>query len=305
MKLAGHVKLHRKLKENPIWTQLSPAVLKVFVYFITEANWKPEPAYDGAQQITIPVGSFVTSYQQVSQDCALSLQQVRDAFVHLEKLGVSTYRRTPRHTVVTVKNYGRYNSTEDERNTAENRQGVPEHSRNIAGTESEHSPAHKHTGNSDNSSQINNHVGSNTRPLKEQEVKKGRIEEPPPTPSPSVAVMPAQAGRAETDLFAVFWEVFVRAGKPLNDRDKEKALRKWLCYDEPEQLRIIEWVMRQALTVWRDPHHTPSPYNALESNGWTRKAEPRSIPTADEKDLEAIRLFRERQRHGKRTDNGN
>ncbi len=90
----GFVWLHRRLLENPIWTQLSPAVLKVAIYFLLRANYRPTQWYDGKQSVQIPVGAFITSYGRVAKDCKLSIQQVRDAFTHLFGTQFATYRRT-------------------------------------------------------------------------------------------------------------------------------------------------------------------------------------------------------------------
>lgn len=118
----GHVRIHRKLQGHPIWTQLSPAVLKVFMYFVMQANWKPSSWYDGHTQISLPPGSFITSYGKVRLDTHLTTQQIRDAFAHLESLQIATYRRTHRYTIVTVSNYSRYQFSEDTENTLENNQ---------------------------------------------------------------------------------------------------------------------------------------------------------------------------------------
>jgi hypothetical protein len=43
--LSGYIKRYRKLRENPIWTQCVPAVLKVAIYFLLRANHKPRQLY--------------------------------------------------------------------------------------------------------------------------------------------------------------------------------------------------------------------------------------------------------------------
>ena len=118
--LNGYVRLHRRLLQNPIWTQLTPAVLKVAVYFLLRANYKSVEWYDGARTETIPAGSFVTSYASAAAACSLSVQQVRDAFAHLKRTHFATYRRTPRWTLVTVVNWATYQTTANDENTPEN-----------------------------------------------------------------------------------------------------------------------------------------------------------------------------------------
>ena len=82
--LGGYVRLYRRILQNPIWTQLAPAVLKVAFYFIARANWKPAQWYDGTATVLVPTGSFITSYGSAAEACRLSVQQIRDAFAHLE-----------------------------------------------------------------------------------------------------------------------------------------------------------------------------------------------------------------------------
>ena len=128
--IIGYVRLYRRLLQNPIWTQLSAAVLKVAMYFLLKANYRPGQWYDGAQTVAIPPGCFVTSYASAAAACGLSMQQIRDAFAHLERTQFATYRRTPRWTLVTVVNWASYQAIADDENTAENtnrnRQGTPD-----------------------------------------------------------------------------------------------------------------------------------------------------------------------------------
>jgi hypothetical protein len=142
--LNGYVRLHRKLLRNPIWTQLSPAVLKVAVHFLLRANYKAGEWYDGTQPVTIPAGSFVTSYGTMVAECHLSQQQIRDAFAHLKRTHFATYRRTPRWTLVTVVNWATYQASTDEENTVgntdRNRQRTPDKEKKKKTTKTSASP---------------------------------------------------------------------------------------------------------------------------------------------------------------------
>jgi hypothetical protein len=100
------------------------------MYFLLKANYKPIEWYDGLRQVPIPAGSFITSYATAATECSLSVQQIRDAFAHLERTQFATYRRTHRWTLVTVVNWAAYQAIADEENTVENtnstRQGTPD-----------------------------------------------------------------------------------------------------------------------------------------------------------------------------------
>lgn len=135
---AGFVKVFRKLLENPIWTQLAPAVGKVAIHFLLRANYKPSQWYDGTRTTEIPAGSFITSYHSMARECNISVQQTRDAFLHLARTQFATYRATHRWTMVTVLNWSTYQAGQDDentlkntlenkrKNTPENRQGTPD-----------------------------------------------------------------------------------------------------------------------------------------------------------------------------------
>jgi hypothetical protein len=110
----GYVRLFRKMLQNPIWTQLAPAVAKVAVYFLLRANYKPAHWYDGYRQAEIPAGSFITSYARTADACNLSIQQVRDAFAHLFRTHFATYTRTKHWTLVTVLNWPIYQASDGE-----------------------------------------------------------------------------------------------------------------------------------------------------------------------------------------------
>jgi hypothetical protein len=115
----GYVRLHRKLLNSTIWTRLSPAVLKVAIYFLLKANWKRTDWYNGRRQVLVPRGAFVTSYARVAGKCRLTLKHVRSAFKHLEQLKFASYGRDPFWTMVTVSNYNDYQAENDGLNPSE------------------------------------------------------------------------------------------------------------------------------------------------------------------------------------------
>src|SRR5215510_10731848 len=101
----GYVRIYPKLIENPIWTQLAPAALKVMLACILRANWKTSTWYDGRAQVEISRGSFITSYAKMAEFCNLSAKQVRSALSHLERLQFVACSRAQRWTLVSVIKY--------------------------------------------------------------------------------------------------------------------------------------------------------------------------------------------------------
>jgi hypothetical protein len=120
----GWVRLYRALMDHPVWTQLSPVVLKVAVHFLLTANYKPGEWYDGARMVSVPAGSFITSNDKMAIACRLSVQQIRGAFDHLERTQFATYLRTHRWTLVTIKNWDTYQTAAEDGNTPDNSFGT-------------------------------------------------------------------------------------------------------------------------------------------------------------------------------------
>jgi hypothetical protein len=105
----------------------------------------------------------------------------------------------------------------------------------------------------------------------------GARPEPPKTAAHLPQTKLEKSQTPNGDLFLVYWELFIRAGKALCDRDKELSLRTWLNYELPEQERIIRWTAEQMRDKWSSEAYTPLPQNNLRNKGWLRVTEGRSI----------------------------
>lgn len=113
----GFIKLYRKVKDNPVWAQCSPAVWKVFCACLLDANWAHRQWFDGANLVTLPPGSLVTSINSLSASANVTRQQVRDALDWLAKLQITTQRRTHRYTIITFTNWSTYQLADADENT--------------------------------------------------------------------------------------------------------------------------------------------------------------------------------------------
>ena len=110
-----YVKISRKILEWEWYTDINTKVL--FLHILLKANWK-----DGRfQGIEVPRGSLVTSYQSLADETGLTIRNVRTAIKHLKKTGEVTVNRHAKFSVITVKNYNQY-QTSDKQVTV-NRQG--------------------------------------------------------------------------------------------------------------------------------------------------------------------------------------
>ena len=101
-----YVKISRKILEWEWYTDANTKVL--FLHILLKANWK-----DGRfQGVEVPRGSFVTSLQNLAAETGLTVRNVRTALKHLENTGEVTSNRHAKFSVITVKNYDRYQSSD-------------------------------------------------------------------------------------------------------------------------------------------------------------------------------------------------
>lgn len=101
-----YVKISRKILEWEWYTDANTKVL--FLHILLKANWK-----DGRfQGVEVPRGSFVTSLQNLAAETGLTVRNVRTALKHLENTGEVTSNRHVKFSVITVKNYDRYQSSD-------------------------------------------------------------------------------------------------------------------------------------------------------------------------------------------------
>jgi len=95
----GFIKLRRGLLD---WDYIDePNVLSLFVICILKANHKPQKW----RGIDIGIGEFVSSYEKLSIESGLTVQQVRTAVNKLKKTGDLTSKATNKYTLFKVVKY--------------------------------------------------------------------------------------------------------------------------------------------------------------------------------------------------------
>lgn len=99
-----YVKISRKILEWEWYTDINTKVL--FLHILLKANWK-QGRFQGTE---VPRGSFVTSQQNLALETGLTLKNVRTALKHLENTGEVAVNRHPKFSVITIKNYDKYQS---------------------------------------------------------------------------------------------------------------------------------------------------------------------------------------------------
>lgn len=104
----GHIKIDRKILEWEWYRDLNTC--RLFFHLLLRANWK-EGRFMGVE---IPRGSLATSRFNLSQETGLSERNIRTALEHLEKTGEVTSKKYSKFTVITVKNYDKYQAADQQ-----------------------------------------------------------------------------------------------------------------------------------------------------------------------------------------------
>lgn len=110
----GFISLHRKLMENPIWSD--PYYLKLWMYCLFTASHKEHEQLIGNQMIKLQRGQFVKGRFSLAEDMNKGMkpkQKLNDKtwwryLENLEKWGMLTIKSTNKYSVITIDKYDFY-----------------------------------------------------------------------------------------------------------------------------------------------------------------------------------------------------
>lgn len=105
-----YVKLYRKLKENPISSNLE--LLWFFSYLLLEANFKDWSFYVWLEKITIKPGEILTSQRKLAEKFWLSLSKINRMIKILENEWIVKHKKNTKFTLLELKNWDKYNWSE-------------------------------------------------------------------------------------------------------------------------------------------------------------------------------------------------
>ena len=100
--LEGYIKLHRQIMEWEWYSDIN--VTRVFIHCLLKANHK-DNKWLGK---TIKAGSFTTSYEKLSIETGLSVQNVRTALNKLKSTNEITYQSTSQYSIITINNWYKF-----------------------------------------------------------------------------------------------------------------------------------------------------------------------------------------------------
>ena len=120
--MEGWIKLYRKLIENPIF--LKPELLQLFIYCLLKANHEAQKLIFNGQEIEIKIGQFITGRNIIAKELKQNPITTYKRLKILENLQILNIKSNNKFSVVTVVNYGLYQSEEIKRNTKRNNKGT-------------------------------------------------------------------------------------------------------------------------------------------------------------------------------------
>ncbi len=112
----GFIKLFRKFLDWEWYDDINTKTL--FIHLLLTANWKAKKWHG----ITVKRGQLITSQSHLAEQTQLSRQQVRRAIDNLISTNDITKSTTSTYTIITIKNYGKYqdnNQVDNQRATNE------------------------------------------------------------------------------------------------------------------------------------------------------------------------------------------
>jgi hypothetical protein len=104
----GYIRTYRKIL-NWEWFK-DGNTLKLFLYFLLSANYKPA-SWQGVQ---INPGQLIITFRRVAEETGLTMREFRTSIEHLKSTQEITYKSTHQYTLVTIANWALYQSCEEE-----------------------------------------------------------------------------------------------------------------------------------------------------------------------------------------------
>lgn len=108
--MAGWIKLHRKILDNPIF--LKPDLYQLFSYCILRANHSETKIIWNGQEETLEKGCFITGRKVIAKDTGQNERTTYDRLKLLENLKMITLKSNNKYSVVKVLNYSLYQGEE-------------------------------------------------------------------------------------------------------------------------------------------------------------------------------------------------
>jgi len=104
--MAGYIKLHRNLLENPVTSE--PEMAWLWVVMLLSTNHKDVKKYWNGEYITIKAGQFITGRKKLSKQTGLSENKIYRALKCFENEQQIKQQKNNRFTLITILNWQKY-----------------------------------------------------------------------------------------------------------------------------------------------------------------------------------------------------
>lgn len=116
--MAGWIKLHRKILDNPIF--FKPELYQLFSYCLLRANHNESKIIWNGEEETLEKGCFLTGRKAIAQDTRQNESSVYKRLKNLEKLNMISVKSNNKFSVVKVLNYCIYQGEETDKEQQSN-----------------------------------------------------------------------------------------------------------------------------------------------------------------------------------------
>lgn len=120
--MAGYVKLHRQICDNPLWRREPFTKAQAWIDLFLNANWKPGVIDVRGNIVKIDRGQIGWSELTMAKRWKWSREKVRRFLSYLESESKVRQQKTHITTIITIVNYERYQADETTDETTEKQQ---------------------------------------------------------------------------------------------------------------------------------------------------------------------------------------
>ncbi|CCL84894.1 hypothetical protein KLK96_06580 [Clostridioides difficile] len=115
----GWIKLHRKIKESPLYKDCNSKQRDILINLLLSVNHKPNKWVYGGKEYEVKSGQLITSLESIANMCSkdVSIQNVRTALKKFERYGFLTNKSTNKNRLITIENWELYQSNEENQQT--------------------------------------------------------------------------------------------------------------------------------------------------------------------------------------------
>ena len=296
-KSSGFAPVYRNLSEHPLWLGEPFTRGQAWVDLLMLVNYKDSKIMIDGAMVEVKKGQHITSVAKLAERWGWSRTKVMSYFNLLKTEQMMDWESDNKKTVITLTNYGFWNSDISEMNTDQQIDGTvvdikktsEKHQKNIKKTSEKHQ---KDTNNKDNKD--NKDKKENKRPIvhsqislltdreRQEEKEREKAEEKKKRVAAEKRKEKQQEKKEQEEKFSKFWEAYPRK------EGRKVAAQRWEKIKPDDALfdQIMEAIERQKKTTWKDKEvkFIPHPSTWLNQERWTDQVST-SKPQASGKQL--------------------